>query len=262
MAMFKRRAEPGTPLSQLMSEGRDGLDAGQLVRALARSIVHVPMPGEPAEKQPRVVSTRDGDLPPLYVIEDDGGRHALIYSTARRLVEAFGAGVTAASIPFATLLLAWPEETDVVIDAGHRDALEVPAQILHHVQLEVAGIPTGTALEPAPGDRTSAPGSELDQVVGSSRVVAERSPEVATMWRAVTLPAGPAPRPVIDVLVDFDAVDDKRLSDVMAEMAAAISEAEARPVRLLASVGGVAAQHPQLAEAIRAADGPYYRRSA
>ncbi len=90
-------------------------------------------------------------MPPLFVIEDDGGRHALIYSTPRRLVDAFGGGTTAASIPFATLLLAWPEETDLVIDAGHPDALEVPAQILHHVQLEAAGIPTGTALEPAPG---------------------------------------------------------------------------------------------------------------
>ena len=185
--MFKRSAEPGTPLSHLMSDGRDGLDAGQLVRALARSIVHVPMPGEAAEKQPRVVSTRDGDLPPLFVIEDEGGRHALIYSTPRRLVESFGGGATAASIPFATLLLAWPEETDLVIDAGHPDALEVPAQILHHVQLEAAGIPTGTALEPAPGDHTSAPESELQQVVGTSRVVAAKSPEVAAMWRAVTL---------------------------------------------------------------------------
>jgi hypothetical protein len=260
--MFRRQAEPGTPLSQLMSDGRDGLDAGQLVRALARSIVHVPMPGEAAEKQPRVVSTRDGELPPLYVIEDDEGRHALIYSTPRRLVESFGAGVTAASIPFATLLLAWPDATDVVIDAGHPDALVVPAPILHHVQLETAGIPTGTALEPAPGDHTSAPESELEQVIGSSRIVAERSPEVAAMWRAVTLPAGPAPRPVIDVLVDFDPVGDERISAVMTELAAAISDAEARPVRMLASVGGVAAQHPQLAEAIRAADAPYYRRQA
>ena len=58
------------------------------------------------------------------------------------------------------------------------------------------------------------------------------------MWRAVTLPAGPAPRPVIDVLVDFDPVAEERLSAVMTELAAAISEAEARPVRLLASISG------------------------
>ncbi len=62
------------------------------------------------------------------------------------------------------------------------------------------------------------------------------------------------------MLVDFDPVDEERLSAVMTELATAISDGEARPVRLLASVNGVAAKHPQLAQAIRAADMPFYRR--
>lgn len=174
-----------------MDEGRDALDAGQLVRALARSAVHVPMPGAPPESSPRVESSRDGAGPPLYVVEDDDGRDAFVYSTPRRLVDAFGAGVTAASVPFSTLVLGWPDRTDLVIDPGHADALEVSAQVLQHVALEIAGVPTGTSLQPAPGDTTQVPSPELAQIIGVTRSVAEQNPEVSALWRAVTVPARP-----------------------------------------------------------------------
>ncbi len=260
----RRPAEPGTPLSELLSTGRDGLDAGQLVRALARSVVHVPLPGAPAEPQPRVVSSRStGEAgPPLWVVEDGDGRHALVFSTAARLVAAFGDGTGGATLPFASLAAAWPEGVDLVLDAGSPDALEVPLPVLRHVLLEIAGVPTATALLPAPGDRSRRPQPEPVQLLGATREAAAGLPEVRALSRAETLADVPSPRPVLDVLVDLDPVDDARLEQVMAALAQAATAVEPRPLRLTACVDGAARTHPELADAVRGVDEPYYRRDA
>lgn len=264
MALLGRRfpAEPGTALSQLMAEGRDTVDAGILVRTLARSIVHVPMPGAPPEPQPRVISSADPDSdgPPLYVVEDADGQHAFLFSTARRLVEAFGKGVGGASVPFPVLAVAWPAGVDVVLDPGHPQALEVPLDVLQHVLLEVAGVPTGTALQPSPGDRSRIPSPELAQLMGATVEAAAALPEVQALYRAETLPDVPSPRPVIDVHVELDAVDDDRLREIMTTLSDAASAVEPRPLRMTASVAGVVRTHDRLAAAVRAVDAPYYRR--
>jgi hypothetical protein len=175
---------PTTQLSRLVVDHRDTMDSGELVRALARSVVHVPMPGAPAESRPRRESGADGGGPPLYVVEDEDGRHALVFTTARRLVQAVG-GITAAAVPFVTLLMAWPEDVDLVIDPGHPEALEVPLEILRAVALEAAGVPTGTSLQPSPhGADARRPDPEPVQVLGITRDIAQSYGEVLALHRA------------------------------------------------------------------------------
>lgn len=129
-------------------------------------------------------STATSEGPPLFVVEDDDGWHALVYSTARRLVQVAGE-VTAASVPFATLLMAWPPGVDLVIDPGHPEALEVPLELVRATALEVAGVPTGTTLQPSPADADARrPDPEPVQVLGVSREVAETFPEVQSLHRA------------------------------------------------------------------------------
>lgn len=257
--MLRRRegTSPQTPLAALMSTGRDELDSGSLVRALARSVVHVPMPGAAPEQQPRVVT---GDDPALYVVEDDEGRHAFLYSSARRLVDAFGAGTGAASVPFPTLLLGWPDGVDLVLDPGTPDALEVPLAVLQHVRLEIAGVPTGTSVQPSPGDRPRLPAVELVQLIGATRTLAERLPEVRALWRSETLPDVPSTRPVLDLHVDLDAVTEERRHAVLQLLGDAAAEAEPRPLRVTASVEGVPCSDLELVTAVKALDAPYYVR--
>lgn len=143
MGIFTRRPKTdfSSPLSHVMDEGREALDAASLIEALADSVVHVPMPGAPPARSPRTESTRAGDTPPFYLVEDEAGRHAFVYSTPARLLAAFGADSTAASVAFSTLLMCWPEETDLVIDPGHPGALEVPLAVLGQVMVELGSRP-------------------------------------------------------------------------------------------------------------------------
>lgn len=263
MSLFRKQVAasqgdaPATRLAWLMSEGRDQLDAGQLVRALARSVVHVPMPEEGPQKLPRLMS--DGEVP-LYCIEDDDGVHALLYSSARRLVQAWGA-ITAASATFVTLAAAWPDDADIVIDAGLPDALEVPRPLVEQAIAEVAGIPTATSVSPSlHGNVVRLPDPEIAQIIGSTREFAPSVPELRALWRAETLPNEPSPRPLLMLLAWFDAVDDERLHEVMTGLSAAASAGDPRPIGLLAAVADRAQAHAELAQSIRELDGPYWSR--
>src|SRR4051794_8598387 len=111
MALFSRRRRPaaGSPLAALMDEGRAGLDAAQLVQALARSVVHVPVPDD-AQASPTMPGSVEAasEVPPRYVVDDDDGRFVLVFSTPERLGEAFSDDVEATSVPFPALLDQWP----------------------------------------------------------------------------------------------------------------------------------------------------------
>lgn len=265
MSLRRRRPAPpeaATELARLIVEERDTLDSGQLVRALARSVVHVPMPGLPPEKRPRLVSaTGPQDGPPLYVIEDDAGHHALLYTSMRRLVEAWGEGITAATVPFVTLLMGWPSGVDVVLDAGHPEALEVPAELVRDAALDAAGVPTGTSLQPSPaGVDARVPDPEPVQVIGVTRELAARTPEVRALHRAELVDREPAARPVLGVVVDLDPVDEHRLDEVMTGFVRAVSQVDPNPIRLLPVVADRPSRHPELVDAVRGADTPYWTR--
>lgn len=253
---------PSTPLSDLIVNHRDTMDSGQLVRALARSVVHVPMPGAATEPRPRVESTATTEGPPLLVVEDGDGRHALVYSTARRLVQAAGE-VTAASVPFATLVMAWPPDVDLVIDPGHPEALEVPLELVRATALEVAGVPTGTSLQPSPaGVDARRPDPEPVQVLGVSREVAQTIPEVKSLHRAELVNREPAARPVLHIVVTMAPVSDERLREVMTAFTHAIGEADPNPVALLVVREGNPSRHEDLVAAVTGVDDPYWRRES
>ncbi len=256
----RRAAEPATQLSELIIEHRDTLDSGQLVRALARSIVHVPMPDEP-HTEDRTERFSRGDGAPMYVIDDGDGRHALVYTTRERLVQAWGKDIRGATIDFTTLLMVWPEGVDLVIDAGHPEALEVPSELVRHTALEAAGIPTGTSLQPSPaGADARVPEPEPVQILGATRVVADRMPEVRALHRAEMVNREPDPRPVLHVVVGLDAVDNARLDGIMAEFTGAVSEVDPNPVAFLPVVEGKATELQHVVDAIAAVDSPYWER--
>jgi hypothetical protein len=265
MSMFRRKrgdAGPSTQLSDLIVNHRDTMDSGQLVRALARSVVHVPMPGAPAESQRRVESTASSEGPPLFVVEDEDGRHALVYSTPRRLVQAAGA-ITAASVPFATLLLAWPPGVDLVIDPGHPEALEVSLELLRATALEAAGVPTGTSLQPSPaGSDARRPDPEPVQVLGASREVAEKFAEVQSLHRAELVNREPDARPVLHVVVTMAAVSEERLHEIMTAFSGAISDVDPNPIGLLPVVPGTRSRYEDLVAAVTGLDEPYWRRGS
>jgi hypothetical protein len=259
----RKRVEDGgptSPLSELMVHHRDTMDSGQLVRALARSVVHVPMPGAPREAQPRVESTADSDGPPLYIVEDEDGRHAFVYSTARRLVQAAGE-ITAASVPFATLLMAWPEGVDLVIDPGHPEALEVPPELLRATALEVAGIPTGTSLQPSPeGADARLPDPEPVQVLGVSRELAEGIDEVLSLHRAELVNREPDARPVLYLAITMSPVSAERKDEIMSAFSAAISDVDPNPFGLLPVLHGTPSNYRHLVDAVTGLEEPYWKR--
>jgi hypothetical protein len=265
VSILRRKRDDGGPtsqLSELIVNHRDTMDSGQLVRALARSIVHVPMPGAPAEKGPRVESTTTSEGPPLFVIEDEDGKHAFVYSTPRRLVQAAG-GITAASVPFATLLMGWPEDVDLVIDPGHPEALEVPLELLRATALEVAGIPTGTALQPSPGGADARlPDPEPVQVLGVSRELAEGFEEVLSLHRAELVNREPDARPVLYLVVTMLPVSDERKGEIMSGFSAAISEVDPNPFGMLPVCQGTPSQYEDLVAAVTGLDEPYWQRGS
>jgi hypothetical protein len=151
MSLFRRRSaaekDPDSnaekvvasdsPLARLVIEEAGAIEPGLLARAMAQSLVHVPMPDAPPESRPRVQhGDDDGAGPPMYVVEDDDGRHALVYTTAERLVMAWG-GITAATVPLASLLVRWPADIDLVIDAGLPEARELPVEMVDLARREV-----------------------------------------------------------------------------------------------------------------------------
>ncbi|MDQ1684882.1 MAG: hypothetical protein QOC82_1619 [Frankiaceae bacterium] len=254
-----RRAEPATALALLLDQ--DTVDTGQLVRALSRAVVHVPMPNAPAEPRPRPAAPADGDLP-LYIVEDDEGRHAFVYSSPRALVDAWGPGVTAASVRMAALLARWPDGTDLVIDAGTPRARQVPPELLRQAGLDAAGVPTPAALRPSPaGWDLHQPSTEPVQVIGVTRTVAESAPAVLRLWRAVTVDREPDARPTLNIVVEFAAATDgAEISRVMTQLGRSIGEVDPQPVRLLAYVDGAVGDNALLVHAIRHFDDPYWER--
>lgn len=251
-------AEAVTELERLVTDN-DTVDAGQLVRALSRAVVHVPLPGAAAQHEPRVVRGPDG--PPLYVLEDDEGRHALAYTSAAALVRAWGDGVTAATVPMASLLAAWQPGVDLVLNAGLPTARVVPESLLEQAAYDAVGVPTAVALRPSPaGTDLSLPNPEPVQVIGATRDAAAHFPEVRAMWRASALDREPAARPVLTLVVEFGDTSPERVAEAMSALAEAIAAVDPLPVRLLAATPGGAGGHAALADEVKALDAPYWTR--
>ena len=251
-------AEAVTELERLVTDN-DTVDAGQLVRALSRAVVHLPLPGAPAQEAPRVVRGPDG--PPLYVLEDDEGRHAVAYTSAAALVRAWGGGVTAATVPMATLLAAWQPGVDLVLDAGLPTARVVPEGLLEQAAYDAVGVPTPVALRPSPaGTELSLPDPEPVQAIGATRDAAGHFPELQGLWRASALDREPAARPVLTLVAEFGEVSPERVHEVMSALAEAIASVDPLPVRLLAVTPGGGGPHAALAEQVRALDAPYWTR--
>lgn len=251
-------AEAVTELERLVTDN-DTVDAGQLVRALSRAVVHLPLPGAPGQDAPRIVRGPDG--PPLYVIEDDEGRHALAYTSAASLVRAWGEGVTAATVPMATLLADWQPGVDLVLDAGLPTARVVSEALLEQAAYDAVGVPTAVALRPSPaGTDLSLPDPEPVQVIGATRDAAARFPELRALWRASALDREPAARPVLTLVAEFSEASPERVSEVMSELAEAIAAVDPLPVRLLAVVPGRNGPSAALAEQVKALDAPYWTR--
>lgn len=251
-------AEAVTELERLVTDN-ETVDAGQLVRALSRAVVHLPLPGAPAQDAPRVVRGPEG--PPLYVVDDDEGRHALAYTSAAALVRAWGDGVTAATVPMATLLAGWQPGIDLVLDAGLPTARVVPESLLEQAAYDVAGVPTAAALRPSPaGTDLSLPDPEPVQVIGATRDAAAGFPEVRALWRASALDREPAARPVLTLVVEFGETSPERVAEVMSALTETIATVDPLPVRLLAVTPGGGGPHAQLADEVKALDAPYWTR--
>ena len=265
MTLIRRRrssqAEAAHDLALLVTAPRDELDSGQLVRALARSVLHIPMPDAPSEPRPRRESSSQAEGPPLYVLEDDDGQHALAYTTPRRLVAAWG-GITAATVPFSTLILGWPSGVDLVLDAGLPEALALPAEVLRLAALEVGGLPTAAGVSFSPdGVDVRRPGQEPQQVMGHTVVVADRVSEVKALYRAELVNREPAPRPLLAVVVRLQEVDDERRSEIGRIFVRAIAEVDPQPVAVLLDDPGSASAHQQLIDSVIALDPPYWQRN-
>jgi hypothetical protein len=268
MSLFRRRSaeekviEADTELSRLIMEVPGTIGRAQLVRALAHSVVHVPMPGEPAESRPRVVrASEETEGPPLYVLEDEDGKHALVYSTAKRLVQAMG-GITAATVPFAALATAWPEDVDLVIDPGHPEAYEVSVDTLRYVVLEVAGIPSAVTTALSPEDLAARrPDPERLHVLEMSRVCAERAPEIRALYRAELTNPAISDDPMLYLVVETDAFDDDlRRAETMHVLAATTAKVDSAPLGILHSEDGQESPRQNLIDAVVALDPPYWQR--
>ena len=253
----RRAAVRADELAALISAPGGPPDVGTMVRTLARAVVHVPMPGQAEERSPRTVAgTQEGA--PLYVVADDDGGHALLYTTPQRLVAAWGA-TTAASIPFATLLQAWPQGVDAVLDAGHAEEVVLPVEVLRDVALHVAGVPTAAALTPSPaGVLARRPDPAPQQLLDAAREAAETARQVRALSCAEVLDREPTSRPVLTV-VDLDAVHDDRLSQVMGGLVERIVAAEPRPVRLVAVVEGHRSGSADLVDEVRSVVRPFWQ---
>jgi hypothetical protein len=262
----RRRSESGDAATELgrLVEADAEPDVGQLVRALSRAVVHVPMPGVAAVPVPRIAGAEDGDVP-LYVLEDEDGRHALVYSSPRSLVEAWKSQgqTTAAAVRLPALLARWPSGTDLVLDAGLPQARVISRAMLEQVALDSAGVPTASALSPSPaGWDTQLPDPEPAQVIGATRVAAADLPEVRALWRAVTVDREPLARQVLTIVVDVEpGTNRERLDDVMSALAAAIAESDPQPVRLVAKTDEPTNHHQLIAD-VTGIDAPYWERSS
>jgi hypothetical protein len=257
------RGQAATELGRLME--RDGpLDSGQLVRALSRAVVHIPMPDAKPEKAPRLAGADDGDIP-LFVIDDEDGHHALVYSSPQSLTSAWKSRgrMTAAAVPMPALLARWPEGTDLVIDAGLPQARQLSMDALREVALDAAGVPTAAGIELSPeGYDVVVPDPEPVQAIGATRVVADRADVVQAMWRAVTRDHEPLARDVLTVVVAFPA-DTARtaIAEAMSALSTALSEADPSPARLIAETGAADSDHRELIDRVRALDSPYWSRT-
>jgi hypothetical protein len=209
-----------------------------------------------------MVSARESGGLPLFTVEDEDGEHALVYSTPRRLVEAWGS-ITAATVDFKDLLPAWPEGVDLVIDAGHPEAVEVRTELIRLTALEVAGIPTATSAQPSPDAEFRVPADEPVQVLAVTRDVAESVPGIVAMWRAEMLNPEPPRRPVLALVVAVEAgLDAAERAAVGATLSKAIEQADPTPVVMWLSRPEAASEDQRFIDAVTALDSPYWQRTA
>lgn len=256
----KREEHPATELDRLIT-GVAPFDIGQLVRALSRAVVHVPLPGAEEQAHPRLVRSADG--PPLYVLEDSDGIHALAYTSAARLVEAWGSGTTAASTSMAGLLASWQSGVDLVLNAGLASAYVLSEGVLDAAALDAAGVPTAAATLPSPaGVDLALPDAEPIQIIGATREVANVTNEIVGLWRAMATDREPTARPILTVVVELVTATEERLDRVATELRNAISAVDPQPVRLIPiGPAEVSSRHDELATRIRELDDPYWSRS-
>jgi len=255
------KGEAATELGRIVS-GEPPYDPGQFVRALSRAVVHVPMPGAPRESHPRAAGPDDGG-PPLLVVTDEDGQHALVYSSPAALVEAWKkqGQVTAAAVPMATLLAGWPADVDLVIDAGLPQAYQVSEQTLEIVAMDAAGVPTADALRPSPeGWDTLVPDPEPAQIIGVTRELADTMPEITALWRGVTRDHEPLARDVLNLVVELvPGTPDERVGEIMNVMIEATGELDPQPLRLLADLGEPS-PNARLIQDVKAVDDPFWSR--
>lgn len=81
------------------------------------------------------------------------------------------------------------------------------------------------------------------------------------MYRAETLADIASAGPVIDVLIEFDAVTPDRPEQIMQTVSQRAAAADPRPIRLSARVDGQMPSHPRLVEQVCAVDDPHYLRA-
>lgn len=259
------RGGRGSRLSDIL-DGRHGrVDLRAVLEELPVALLHVPLPDASRISRAEVIGpTGPADGPPLYVVEDDDGVHGLVYSSPARLLEAWGATTTAASVPGATLLAAWPAGVDLVIDAGLPTAYVVPSRLVDEIARALQGRPEPLA-HAGPPEVVDDPASPA--VIAVTGRWAQQTPEAQAAWSATLTPApnpgASAEAAGLERVLVVRLVEDvslQRLNDVMNDLHDRLLEATGEDHVLVPAIAGRTSVDQPLIDAVGQRLQPYWAR--
>lgn len=176
-----------------------------LLRALARSTLCVPRLGD--EESDSVGAAESGDVR-LPCVRDEGGRHALVYTSYRQMALAHGLPEDArwTEVPVGTLFEKWPPDVDAWLNGGGELGFPLDPTDISTVADIAAGLEVDEAYEIGPDDVfTDFPGPALPDQVDCAVVLAlfevPEVLEVLRVFRRLEEPGGRTWR-ILLVLVD------------------------------------------------------------
>jgi len=205
-------------LAEVLNVARDWKDGSLLLRTLARASVFIPLPPELAGDEPGERQIEPGTELPLPIIENEGNRYVMAFTSEERMTEWFGG----TDFPvwhealMVDLLPAWPPNAGLALDTSSEGGILLPGQVVERIRLLTTGAPIEEAydLGPATRFRAGTPTEAPEEVLEALRNAAAQYPQVQRVTMLLVQIDEPGGRtwPVVGVLVDEDADVDGPMS--------------------------------------------------
>jgi hypothetical protein len=205
-------------LAEVLNVARDWKDGSLLLRTLARASVFIPLPPEMGGDEPGERQVEPGTELPLPVIENEGNRFVVAFSSEERMAEWFGG----ADFPvwhealMVDLLPTWPPNAGLALDTSSEGGILLPGHVVERIRLLTRGEPIEEAydLGPATRFRAGTPVEAPEDVLEALRTAAAQHPQVKRVTMLLVQIDEPGGRtwPVVGVLVEEGADVDGPMS--------------------------------------------------